>query len=169
MSRRTLSIVLVLALALPLIGIAGCAKIAETAAEKAVESATGVDVNSDSGEVTIGDDGNSTTVDTDNATVPDGWPSDAPVYDGTITASLSNEYEGKKSYQMVIETDDSFGDIHAWFKSELEDNGWTISTNMETDTGSMIIATKDDLQFTMASGDGDEKAVSISEMVAPKQ
>lgn len=170
MHRRVLSVVLCVALIVAVLGIAGCQEIAETAAEKAVKGATGVDVDSDSGEVTFeGKDGNSTTIDTENATVPKGWPEAAPVYDGTITASFENEYEGKTSYQLVVETDDDQADVHAWFESELEKNGWTIETNMKTDSGGMIIAVKDDLRFTTATGNGDEKKWSISEMVAPKE
>ncbi|MHB1342677.1 MAG: hypothetical protein ACYCX5_13100 [Coriobacteriia bacterium] len=170
MPRSILSIVLVGALGLSLIGIVGCDELAESAAEKAVKGATGIDVDSDSGEVTLeGDDGSSTTIDTENATVPDGWPDDAPYYDGTIESSWENTIEGKTSYSLLIETDDAGKDVIAWYEAEFEDGGWAIKTNFKDDSGGMLVAEKGEWQCTVATGNGDEKSVSISEIVGPKQ
>lgn len=169
MPRRVLSIVLAVVLVMSLIGIAGCAELAESAAEKAVKGATGMDVDTDEGEVTFeGDDGSSTTIDTENATLPDGWPDDAPVYDGTIESSWETSNDKGTSFSVALSTTDPVQDVVEWYTGELESEGWKIVSTYKDDSSGMVSAEKDDLTFYMAAGAGSD-TTDISVMVGPKQ
>ncbi|MGB4594191.1 MAG: hypothetical protein WBI63_10535 [Coriobacteriia bacterium] len=169
MPRRVLAVMLVAALAMSLVGIAGCAEFAESAAEKAVKGATGIDVDSDEGEVTLeGDDGSSTTIDTENATLPDGWPKDAPVYDGTIESSWETSNDKGTSFSVALSTTDPVQDVVAWYTGELEGEGWKIVSTYKDDSSGMVSVEKGDITFYMAAGAGSD-TTDISVMVGPKQ
>jgi hypothetical protein len=91
-------------------------KIAEKAAEKAVETATGGDVKISSGGVTVKDDktGASAQLGT-GAKVPDDWPSNVPVYPGTVQASMAGE-NGKT---VIVQTKDTPAKVSDFYKAKL--------------------------------------------------
>ncbi len=163
--RRAVKLIYVL-VALVVVGglVGGCQKVAEKAAEEAVESATGAKVDVDEGKMTVQDEGQSTTVDVEGAELPEGWPSDAPVYDGTITASVVNSQGDAVAYSIVVETEDAHDDVVAWFERELKDEGWNVEATMRTGTGSTIAASKGSwrLNLVIVAEDG---IVRISEVV----
>jgi hypothetical protein len=118
---------------------------AERTAEEIIEGATG-------GEVDIEDDGGSVTIETEEGAVtieggegtdlPEDWPSDMPVYDGTITGSSSFSTPEGDSMTVTIETGDSVDDVLAFYQAELQSDGWTED-------------------FVADSSDGGERAVSL--------
>lgn len=161
--RKALVVALVLAL-VALVGLTGCAKIAE----KAIEDATGVSVDEDDGTVTIeGEDGASITVNDEGTELPEGYPDDAPVYDGTIASAWESTDQGKTTYMVSVTTKDSIGDVVDWYKSELESEGWTITTTFKDASSGMINAEKDDRVFYMAAGTGSD-GTDISQTLSPK-
>jgi hypothetical protein len=103
--------------------VTGCGKIreklAEKAAEKAVETASGGDVKISGGgsSVTVKDkNGGGTATLGTGAKLPDGWPSDVPVYpDATITAAMAAP-TGKT---VVLETKDPAAKVADFYKSKL--------------------------------------------------
>jgi hypothetical protein len=163
--RKALLLALVVVLVLVLGGVAGCGKIVE----KAVEDATGVSVDEDDGSVTIeGEDGTSITVDEEGTELPEGYPSDVPVYDGTITTAWETSDEKGTTYSIAITTEDSTADVVDWYKAELEDGGWKILSTFKDASSGMISAEKDDLTFYLAAGGDEGESTDISQIVGPK-
>lgn len=139
------------------VSLVGCGAIAqqatEKATEKAIEGATGgkVDVEEDS--VTIeGEDGGKATF-SEGAEVPADFPSDVPVYEGTIKAAV----EAKDAFTLAIVTQDSPSDVLDWYVEKLTDEGWKREAKMATGEGGVYSAKKGDsaVQVVVASGSGD--------------
>jgi len=85
-------------------------KIAEKAAEKVLEKATGaddVDLNSSSGGVTIKNAKGDVMQTGQGTKLPDGWPSDVPVYPGsTVISAVSSPKTKLVHLQTKAEPDD---------------------------------------------------------------
>jgi len=160
MTRRTV-LVWVCALLVVLGGLAGCA----SAAEKAAEDATGVEIETDDGSVSVETDDGSVTVDEEGVELPAGFPSDVPVYDGTITTAWEDAEGG--GYQFAISTADSVPDVIDWYKGKLTDAGWTVSASSADDTSGMISASNASFDLYLGAGGGDG-TTDISQSVNAK-
>ena len=124
------------------IGISGCSSIAEQAVEQIVEESTGVEVDEDGEKVTItGDEGETLEIDGSGTTLPDGFPSDVPVYDGEIMSSTSFSAGEGQSFSVAILTDDAFADVVDWYKAEFSAEAWEVvgETSAQVDGGSTAI------------------------------
>lgn len=160
MKRATVWIMLLAALLMVLVATTGCEKAAEKAAEKAIEGATGVDIDADDDSVTIeGEDGETVEIQGDSGEVPDGFPDDVPVYDGDIqTTSKVSTGEGT-AYYVELTTDDGASDVHDWYKSEFESEGWAIQMDTtSTQNGAfsgLLMAEKDGAQVSMTLEESD--------------
>jgi len=160
---RFVALFLILGLMLSLVG---CQSIAENATEAAIEDATGVKVDQDDDSVTItGEDGSSITA-SENGELPEGFPEDAPVYDGSITTSLVTE----ENYTIGIETDDEWATVWDWYVAELESEGWTKTTELKLEDSGMLSGEKDDrlIQITIGPASGDTAATLITTFTGPK-
>ena len=149
------------ALLLALGALTGCAKVAEEAAE----SATGVEVEADDGSVSVETEDGSVTVDEEGVELPAGFPSEVPVYDGTITTAWEDAEAG--GYQLAISTKDSVPDVIDWYKGKLTDAGWTISASSADDTSGMISASNASFDLYLGAGGGDG-TTDISQSVNAK-
>lgn len=112
--------------------ITGCGKnVAEKAAENALESASNGDasVDIDDEQVTI-NTGNSSYQAGGDIDVPDGFPSDVYVVDGTITVALT--YEVDTSYNIVISTNKSRDELKALYEEKMDEYGWTKDATVDT-------------------------------------
>lgn len=162
--RKMVPLVLVLAL-LALGAVGGCAKIAENA----IEDATGVSVDEDGGSVTIeGDDGSTITYDDEGAELPDGYPDDVPVYDGTIDSSWQTSDDKGVTYAVAIKTTDPVSDVVAWYEEQLADKGWEIKSTFKDESSGMVSAESDDMTFYLAAG-AESEGTAITQTVGPKQ
>ncbi len=130
-------------------GLAGCKKASETTAEKIVESQTGADVDIDQNKVTVtGEDGETAVIEGAGASLPDGFPSDIPVYDNaSIEASAKFSDGGTDAFSVTMKTMDSVDTVFGWHKSQFEGKGWASQGEFNSSTSegasAMLSYTKD--------------------------
>jgi hypothetical protein len=170
MRKTVLAIVIVAALLT--LGAQGCCPLlnkasdeaGERLAEEIIEGGTGgqVDIEDGGSSVTIeGEDGSSITIDTSEGELAEDWPTDVPVYDGTIISSGSTISGGGALYNVIIETKDSGADVKAFYEKELKDEGWTISFSGEStvdgEKAYNVLAEKGDWSVVVAANESDGK------------
>jgi len=103
------------------------------------------------GSVEVNKDGKSVTVDTQNGSVevsgtdskvsvakdqelPEGFPADFPVYDGTIDVATEINAEGlSQMFQVRITTPDSVKTVRDWYRTEAEKAGWEVEDKGEVE------------------------------------
>ena len=130
-------------------------------AQKAVESATGVKVEKNGNGISVtGKNGATAQIGTNQ--VPDGWPTEVPVYSGTLKAGNKVAGTDGTVYNVVIETADSPKTVGDFYEKQLGDAGWTKVTRNDATSGGkdmMIFAAKKDTQQTQvtAASDGSGK------------
>jgi len=162
---KALRVSLVLVLIVSAFALSGCEAIARKAseriAEEAIEGSTGdeVDITED-GVSFEGDDGTTATF-SQSGEVPESFPKDVPVYEGTIITSV----ELNEGFTLGIETDDAPGDIIDWYEKELGDDGWKQEMKVETGEGAMFGAKKGERTVQIATGAGTEKKTLITLML----
>jgi hypothetical protein len=160
-NKKTL-LLLTLVLAAGLI-LSGCTKkAAETATEKAIEDAT-------NGQADVDIDTNSIKVNTNtasmqiggNVAMPENFPDDVYVIDGTLTYALTST-EGK-SYSIVVETSKSVSEVKSLYENKLVEDGWTINVNSMIQGSLGLGAQKGNRTVTITSSELDGKtSVSIT-------
>ena len=151
----------------------GCGeKLAEKATEEALEGVTGTDIDVDEGRVTIEDTNGNVYSQTTSAEIPDDWPSDAPYYDGDLAASSSLVMGDEESYVLTITTKDEEEKIFDYYREELVNEGWTITSDARSSLGtesiilSMIIAEKGNMTLSVGiSYQEDKETLNISQTV----
>lgn len=162
-TRRLVGLVVVLVCALALVG---CQSIAEKATQKVIEDTTGVKVEDGGDSVTLtGKDGTSITS-SESGELPEGFPEDAPVYEGTIITSLVSE----DSYTIGIETKDEWTGPWEFYGTELEAAGWVTGTEMKLEDGGMITGEKDGrmIQITVGGASNSDAKTLITLFTGPK-
>jgi len=159
-------VISVLGMLLLAASVVGCQQVAEKATEAAIEKSTGVDVEKSGDEVTItGEDGTEITASSDGQ-LPDGFPSDIPVYEGPITSSIKAD----KGWSVTIEAADDVDTIFSWYKQELEKSGWKVVSEMKVTDGAAVVAEKGDqnVQVTIGTSSSDAGASTLSLFVSTK-
>jgi hypothetical protein len=146
--------------------LTGCGFAAEQATEELVEQSTG-------GEVEIDDDGESISIETEegsmeisggeSAEVPDGFPSDMPIYDGTIVMAQTFDAEEGTAYNLGIKTTDGAYDVSEWYVDEFASEGWSVTSEMVNDTADMTMLTY------QVEKDGTQAQVIIAEEAGETQ
>ncbi len=129
----------------------------------------GVDINN--GSINAKDDkGNSISI--GNAKLPDGFPSDVPVY--TPSKITGSSKYGTNKYTVVLTTSDSASKVQDYYKSQLAANGWssdngTGSINFQSGTVATFNKGSNQLLVTISSDNkgGDDNTL-ITLTVAPK-
>jgi len=159
--KRTLARIAVSLFVVGLVlSVAGCQSIAEKATEAAVEKATGVQVDKDGEQITIkGEDGAELTASSDGE-LPDGFPSDVPVFEGKVVSSIKAE----KGFSVTIEAEAGVMDVFDFYKDKLPAEGWNIVSEMKVEDGGAIVAEKGDqsVQVTVGVDSGDANKATIS-------
>ena len=148
------------------VALSGCGAAAEKAAEMAVEQQTGAEIDKDGDKITVTtEEGEQVTAGT-GTELPDGFPEDVPVHEGTIASTMTSP-EGKL---VTIQAATTPADAMSWYKGELESGGWKIVTEVKSADFNMITAEKDAnmLQISIAEDGGPDGAL-ISLMVSPKE
>ncbi|MCL4378058.1 MAG: hypothetical protein M1475_05855 [Actinobacteria bacterium] len=145
MKKKVLfSIIVILGVAI-ILSFAGCAKIGTKIAEKAIENAAGgdVDLNLDKGGATIKDEKGGQTQIGENVKLPDGWPSDTPVYPDvklSMSTKTKNGDTGKNEFSIIGEiTKGSIKDVYNWYKDKYG-SGWEAVTDQYTESNDGDIA-----------------------------
>ena len=124
MSRTTVRILMAVVLVVVLAtAVQGC----QFVAQKAIESATGVKVDQSGKGVTItGKNGATAEIGTNK--VPDGWPTDIPVYAGTVTLGNKLDQNGKSAFMVTVETPDAPKTVADFYAEKLVAAGWKQTT-----------------------------------------
>jgi hypothetical protein len=78
----------------------------------------------------------------DAAAVPDGFPDDMPLYDGTIVLGQKMETPDGAAYNVGIETTDGAAEVSAWYEAEFAAEGWTETASMTNDADGMVMSTR---------------------------
>ncbi|MDP2183742.1 MAG: hypothetical protein Q8K99_14400 [Actinomycetota bacterium] len=165
-SKKLLLVLLAIAV---MVGLPGCGAVAE----KTVEETTGVKVDDNSGSVEVeGEDGTKMTVGTAEGELPEGLPSDVPVYDGDAVGGGVFEVPEAKTFSFNIMTKDDVKTVVDWHRSELADKGWKTDAqgNLSGDEMALIHATKGDKLDIVVTITKDESGdTSISCVVTEKK
>lgn len=156
--RVVRALVVATVVAVVAVSLTGCGFIAQKASEKvtekAIEGATGnkVDINKD-GVTVEGKDGGTATIGED-VKVPDDFPAEVPVYDGTVKAAFT----GDKSWTVSIETADKPQDILDFYQKKLDEGGFAKVSSMTTGDGGLYSAKKGNrtVQVVATTGSGNE-------------
>lgn len=139
--------------------------VSENMIERAIERSAG-----DNADVDV-DLGGNTTITTDQGTMtfgsnktPDNWPSDIDLpKDIQITFSGSaNPESGEEGSYMSYTTKDSIEDVMAYYKKELDNEGWKTEQTTTMGTAAALGAKKDSRTFGMwAATSGELTMVTI--------
>ena len=165
MSRRFVIAAVSMMLLAGLVLTTGCAQIAEQVTKSAVEKATGVKVESDGVTVT-GKNGEQVNIGGENSDLPDGFPSEAPVYAGAkITSSVSTS----QGFLVGFTTADTPRTVLDWYKSELASKGWEVKSNMESDSGGLLTATMTGWSLSVNVGGDDSGGETTIVLSADKK
>ena len=162
----TVSIQTTLATALfvTMMPLAGCKRIQERMAQKAVEKAleesTGGKVDIDGKGLSIkGADGKGTVAVGAGATLPKDFPKDVPIYPGAkVVVAIQSNDKDKTGYMVSLESKDAPAKIAAYYKANLK--GFTQSVDMNTGDSYTLAMTKESTGTSMtmsaaSSGTGD--------------
>lgn len=127
----------------------------EEAIESSIEKATNgaVDVDLDGETLTVNTNTGSFTVG-EEVDLPDDFPSDIHVIDGTIKmATETTEIEG---FSVSIETSKSVSAAKAEYEEQLVDDGWTITGMLDFTSAATVMAEKNNrtVTVTMTEVDG---------------
>lgn len=141
--KQALVVLTVIALAL---GLFGCESIGEQVSEEIAGGAIGGDVEVDDNSMTIETDDGAVTIEGDTGEIPEGFPTDFPIYDNAeIDSTSSISGDADVSYYINLISDDDVATIYDWYKAEFESEDWTITGDI------------------MMSGDGDDSAMLSTE------
>jgi len=140
------------AAATALVTLTACGGVAETVTEQAMEEAMG-------GDVAINDEGISMTDDEGNqmaigegVAVPDNWPSNIPLYDGTLVM-VSSAADGTATASWTTEGDpvavaDAYG-------AQLEGAGYSLQSDSNFDGSILREYTSSELTISVIAGQAD--------------
>jgi hypothetical protein len=163
-SRKSVRVLLVIALGCVLVLSLGCGKVAE----KAAESATGVKVDKQGDKVTVtGKEGEIVAIEAGK--LPEGMPEDFPIYEGEVKVGNKSESSDGTMFQVMIVTGDDAKTVADWYEEELKAKGWTIENRVDTSAGNQVMsavsAKKGEDQATISAvekSEDDKTGVSIT-------
>jgi FlaG/FlaF family flagellin (archaellin) len=173
--KRVLVAMLVVVLALGLVGCKAVSdKIGEKVGEEIAGKAIGGDVDVKGDEVTIETDDGSVTMDSADNELPDEFPDDFPMYDGVkIDGTSSFASETDITFYVNLTSEDATKDVYEWYKAELADAGWEITsdTYMSGDSEGGILGAKigETETLTLSVVAGDDVATEIGIMLMQKK
>jgi len=122
--KGSLRVLLALAAIVAILAMSGCGFVVEQAVKSGVESATGVKVDNSGDAVTVtGKDGSSTTV--GGKELPATFPSDVPVFEGTIKSVMNNKSDKGDVFVVGIDGGAAPAEVAAWYDEQLRSGGWT--------------------------------------------
>jgi hypothetical protein len=117
-------------------------KIAEKVAEKAIEANTGtkanIDINKESLQITT-KDGEMSITSGKSAKVPDNFPKDIPVYNGSV---LDMAMEVPQGHSLSFTTKHSMPKVSEWYLKEMISKGWTKEAHMDMKNQTMLVFKK---------------------------
>jgi hypothetical protein len=128
---RFWAIVLAIVLVMMALGAGGC----ESIAKKAVESATGVSVDESGDSVTITGEDGSMEINSEEGQLAADFPTEVPLYEGTIRDSAGFKTDTAATYTATIGTSDSLDDVKAFYEGALAKDGWKVVSTSDFASG----------------------------------
>ena len=137
--------------------------VAEKIAEKAIESQTGhkadIDVEKESVRITT-KDGAMTMTSGKAAQLPDNFPADIPILEGS---TLDMAMEVPQGYSLSFSTQEGVSTVSEWYLNAMIDQGWTKETVMDMGTQTMLVFSKGERGVNVAiSADNGQTRISLT-------
>ena len=140
MKKKTLIAASILTLAIfSIASFSGCAKIGTKLVESAIEKASGgsADVNLENGGVSVKDENGGQTQIGENVKIPDGWPSETPLYPDiklSMSTKTKNSDTSKNEFSVLgLATKGTVRDVYNWYKDKFG-SGWEVTTDQYTES-----------------------------------
>lgn len=122
----------------------------------------------DAGSVTFtGKNGEKVAINTNGGKMPDDYPKDVPVYEGTKVV-MSQSASEKNTHSLVLESGDAADKIAEFYKKGLDSNGWKTEGTMNMGEMNMFTATKDKRQLVVQVMNSADKR-TINQVISDKQ
>jgi hypothetical protein len=102
----------------------------------------------------------------DGGKVPDDYPKDVPLYEGTKVI-MSNTASEKHAKHLVMESKDPADKIADYYKKGLESNGWKIEGTMNMGQMNMFTAAKENRQLVIQIANSADKR-TITQILSDK-
>jgi hypothetical protein len=121
----------------------------------------------DAGSMTFtGKNGETVAINMNGGKVPDDYPKDVPLYEGTKVI-MSNSASEKHARHLILESKDPADKIAEYYKKGLDSNGWKIEGTMNMGEMNMFTATKDNRQLVVQISNSSDKR-TISQILTDK-
>ena len=172
-SNKTVIIIVVVVAVLVVLGIIGRIvqrKVAQGVAGGFLSAITG-------GKVGIGGDKNKVTLKSDEGEfsfqeggkLPDGFPSDFPVYPGAkITSSWTSSGDDSKGISVVLETSDAPTKVADYYKTNIESKGWKTTASFSSEGTTTYSFEKGTTNGFVGIAKGEEGKTNISVTIGVK-
>ncbi|MFZ6036170.1 MAG: hypothetical protein ACOYUK_03430 [Patescibacteria group bacterium] len=140
--------------------LSACTSPAEKVAETAVEQSTNgeADVDFDNDTVTINTNG-ATFQAGESVSLPDGFPTDVHVADGTITAATT--VDENNGYSVSIQTDVPVSQLKGEYESAMADDGWNVLASLDMGDTVSMSGEKDNRMMTVGISEADGITIII--------
>ncbi len=121
----------------------------------------------DAGSMTFtGKNGETVAINMNGGKVPDDYPKDVPLYEGTKVI-MSNSASEKHARHLILESKDPADKIADYYKKALDANGWKIEGTMKMGELNMFTASKDNRQLVVQISNSNDKR-TISQVLSDK-
>jgi len=121
----------------------------------------------DAGSMTFtGKNGETVAITMNGGKVPDDYPKDVPLYEGTKVI-MSNTASEKHAKHLVLESTDPADKIAEYYKKGLESNGWKIEGTMNMGEMNMFTASKENRQLVIQIANSADKR-TITQILTDK-
>lgn len=166
MVKKLLIVGLILALALGLVGCKSIEeKIGEEVGEEIAGGIVGGDVEVDGEDVTIKTEDGDVSISGDTGEIPADFPDDLPIYEPSgVDSATSMASGGTTTYYVNLTTEDAIPTAYEWYKAEVADRGWAITSDLLMTTDSdmaQLIVEKDDMEAIISMSEGEPNALGI--------
>lgn len=140
--------------------LSACTSPAEKVAETAVEQSTNgeADVDFDNDTVTINTNG-ATFQAGESVSLPEGFPTDVHVADGTITAATT--VDENNGYSVSIQTDVPVSQLKGEYESAMADDGWNVLASLDMGDTISMSGEKDNRMMTVGISEADGITIII--------
>ena len=113
-----------------------------------------------------GKNGETVAINMNGGKVPDDYPKDVPLYEGTKVI-MSNSASEKHARHLMLESKDPADKIAEYYKKGLDSNGWKIDGTMNMGEMNMFTASKDNRQLVVQISNSADKR-TISQVLSDK-
>jgi hypothetical protein len=121
----------------------------------------------DAGSMTFtGKNGETVAITMNGGKVPDDYPKDVPLYEGTKVI-MANSASEKHARHLILESKDPAEKIVEYYKKGLESNGWKVEGTMNMGEMNMFTASKDNRQLVVQISNSADKR-TISQVLSDK-